>query len=241
MRTLVISDIHSNLEALQAALEVTDFQRVFLLGDLVGYGAEPNEVIDAIVGLGPALKVRGNHDKVCSGLEEPDGFSDAARAASLWTRARLTASSREYLRRLPKGPVPGDDCLLSHGSPRDEDEYIVSEQQVWEQMPELEERICFFGHTHVPMVYIQGPGSRESFYVGDSLELPLRDDCKYFLNPGSVGQPRDGDWRGSLIVLDGQSNKIEFHKFEYPVAAAADKILDRELPEGLAHRLYYGR
>ncbi len=241
MRTLIISDIHSNLEALDAALEVASWDRVWVLGDLVGYGASPNEVVERISKLKPTLQVRGNHDKVCAGIEEPDSFSELAREAAFWTRRHLSHASLSYLRDLPKGPLTEGQVLLCHGSPRDEDEYLIADTQVWSQMDALGFSLCLFGHTHVPMLYRTADGTRNTQYLQDSTEISLEPGSRYFLNPGSIGQPRDGDPRGCFAILDSENEQIEIVKFEYKTERAAERILAADLPVMLAQRLFLGR
>ena len=241
MRVLILSDIHSNLEALEAALQQTEFDLLWVLGDLVGYGANPNEVVEKIRQLEPALIVRGNHDKVCCGLEEPGSFSDMAREAVLWTRGQLSDESSDYLRSLPQGPKAAGEWAICHGSPQDEDEYLVSEEQVWNQMSSVSERACFFGHTHVPLMCRQCGEERQIFCVDDSVEVQLDPECRFFINPGSIGQPRDGDRRASMAVLDPDTSELSFIKFDYPVERAAQRIIEAGLPELLAQRLFIGR
>ncbi len=241
MKVLILSDIHANLEALESALQQTDYDRIWVLGDLVGYGACPNEVVEAVRRLEPAWIVRGNHDKVCCGLADPDNFTDLARESALWTRDQLTAESREYLRGLPRGPVAEDPWAISHGSPLDEDEYLMTEAQVWMQMTFTPQRICFFGHTHVPILYSRSGRMRQASYVDESMQVRLEADSQYFINPGSIGQPRDGDPRGCLAVLETESASLQLIKFHYPLKKAAQRILQADLPDLLAQRLYIGR
>ena len=241
MKVLILSDIHANLEALECALQQADYDQVWVLGDLVGYGACPNEVVEAVRQLEPAWIVRGNHDKVCCGLEDPDNFTDLARESALWTREQLTPESLEYLRSLPRGPLADDPWVISHGSPLDEDEYLVSEDQVWMQMAFTSERVCFFGHTHVPILYRRSGQMRQASYVDDSADVQLEADSQYFINPGSIGQPRDGDPRSCLAVLETESASLRLIKFRYPLEKAARRIRQAGLPELLAQRLYIGR
>lgn len=241
MKVLILSDIHANLEALESALQQADYDRVWVLGDLVGYGANPNEAVDAIRQLQPHWIVRGNHDKVCCGLADPNNFTDLARESALWTQRQLTREHLDYLSSLPQGPLTETPWAISHGSPLDEDEYLISEDQVWMQMSFFAERICFFGHTHVPMLYRRSGQMRQASYVDDSTQLSLDANSQYFINPGSVGQPRDSDPRGCLAVLETESASLRFIKFTYPLQEAAQRIREAGLPDLLAQRLYIGK
>ncbi|HSR52898.1 MAG TPA: metallophosphoesterase family protein [Acidobacteriota bacterium] len=241
MKTLIISDIHSNQEALRASLKRTDWDDLWVLGDLVGYGADPNAVVDQVRELEPSWIVRGNHDKVCCGLEDASHFSDLAREAALWTQDRLSDDSLSYLQALPQGPLGREAWMISHGSPWDEDEYLLEEEQVWPQLESVEQPVCFFGHTHVPALYESARGRRRQSRISDSLMLNLEQETRYFINPGSVGQPRDGDPRGCLGLLDREKMTFEFLKFEYDYESAGEKILRAGLPSLLAHRLRVGR
>lgn len=241
MRTLILSDIHANLEALKAALEQTAFDAVWVLGDLVGYGADPHAVVEKVQELHPQFIIRGNHDKVCSGLESAKDFSLLARQSAEWTLRTLSPETRAYLQALPLGPVPFEDYLLCHGSPADEDEYIMSPYQIPALLETQNAQVCFFGHTHVPIIYMSDGGQIVECPVGESLVLQLKEGQRYFLNPGSVGQPRDGDRRGCTALLDTHRKVVEFMKFDYAIDEAARKIREAGLPRPLAERLYVGR
>src|SRR5262245_17716763 len=152
MRYLILSDIHSNLEALEAVLRaaaVKKYDAVLVLGDLVGYGADPNAVVERIQGLKAKATVRGNHDKVAAGLDDPDDFNPVAKTAANWTRHELTPSTIEYLRAMPAGPVTVDDGIdICHGSPIDEDLYIVADLDAARSIAASQRSLCLFGHTH---------------------------------------------------------------------------------------------
>src|SRR5215469_17023290 len=183
MRILLLSDIHSNLEALEACLEeAPEYDRVFNLGDVVGYGANPNEVTERARALGEVF-VRGNHDKACSGIMSLEGFNPVAAQAVMWTRERLTPQNFEFLRGLPQGPVaPLENLQCVHGSPRDEDEYVLMRREAY----------WIDDHT-------ESEGSVAPAYASSKgkahCSLPLSPARKYLINPGSIGQPRDGDPR----------------------------------------------
>ena len=247
MRYLILSDIHSNLEALEAVLAAAptgSFDRSIVLGDLVGYGADPNAVVDRVRSLDPDVLIRGNHDKVASGLEEPEGFNRVARAAVTWTYATLTPENRAYVAALPLGPIVVDELVEAcHGSPHDEDEYLFEELDALRSFAAMDRPVCLFGHTHVPAVYsLAGDtlGTEDPEGEADTGVL-LRSEHRYLINPGSVGQPRDGDARAAYAILDVEARQIHLRRVDYPVAVAQQKILDAGLPPPLAHRLAAGR
>src|SRR5712671_1736633 len=157
MRYLVLTDIHANLEALDTCLSHAAEQRfdqTLVLGDLVGYGPNPNEVIERIGALSPVAMIRGNHDKVACGLEQPEGFNAVARRAALWTLEMLTAANRTWLAALPKGPVIVDDMIqICHGSPIDEDAYLFDELDAVRALKMSQRPLCLFGHTHYPVTF----------------------------------------------------------------------------------------
>jgi diadenosine tetraphosphatase ApaH/serine/threonine PP2A family protein phosphatase len=251
VRILIISDIHSNLEALEACLAAAPaYDRVFNLGDIVGYGANPNEVTARSRDLGTVF-VRGNHDKACSGVSSVDGFNPIAGLAALWTRERLRPEHLEFLRELPMGPIePLEGVQCVHGSPRDEDEYLLIASDAYQQLVQARDPLTFFGHTHVQCGYLYEPGSKSGRQVvpvysskktADSVTLELEEGTAYLINPGSIGQPRDGDPRAAFAVYDTESRTVTFHRVPYDIAAAQEKIFAAGLPERLAIRLEEGR
>ncbi len=199
MRYLILSDIHANLDALEAvlsALPAGAWDRLVVLGDLVGYGAAPNAVIDRIRELNPVAIIRGNHDKASCGLEDGSNFNHVARVAAQWTWATLTPENREYLRSLPAGPLALDDRVeICHGSPFDEDHYIFDADDAQRALDAGDRQLCLFGHTHLPVVFRRSGATYDGFIPeGDvEVELSLEEGIRYVVNPGSVGQPRDGD------------------------------------------------
>lgn len=248
MRYLVLSDIHANIDALDAVLEAAptgSYDGVVVLGDLVGYGAEPNLVVDRVRALSPVAIVRGNHDKVAAGLESAEGFNPTAQRSAAWTRDALSRETREYLVALPEGPRVLDDLVeICHGSPVDEDTYIFGELDAAEALAASRRRVCLFGHTHLPTTAaLDASRSLEVLFHrahGDQ-RVTFSDGRRYLANPGSVGQPRDGDPRAAFAVFDTEALAIHIQRVEYPVEQARDRILAAGLPKPLAIRLMHGR
>ncbi len=260
VRVLVISDIHANLEALEACLKATPpYDTVANLGDIVGYGASPNEVTDRSRQLG-SLFVRGNHDKACTGVSGLEQFNPIAGLAALWTKDTLTPQNLDWLKNLPRGPIelpvaPDDEkqkappVFCVHGSPLDEDEYIISLRDALEVLMQSGIRLTFFGHTHVQGAFALDPENggqalRPAYTTHDQLELvemPLGPQTKYLINPGSIGQPRDGDWRAAFCHYDSQRQVVTYYRVPYDLKGAQQRILDAKLPERLATRLADGR
>lgn len=249
MRALLLSDIHGNLHALRAVLEhAPAHDTVWNLGDIVGYGANPNEVIEQVRGLGPTF-VRGNHDRACCGLTDLEWFNPVAARAARWTQCVLSSEHIAWLRHLPQGPVAPDETIrCAHGSLLDEDEYVLSPRDASHSLAAGGPSVNFFGHTHLQGGFAtdgeQWYRLTPDYYTRAEAEvwrLPLSSGARYLLNPGSVGQPRDGDWRAAFAVYDRETNTVEFHRVPYDVRAAADAIVRAGLPHRLATRLRDGR
>jgi predicted phosphodiesterase len=247
-RYLVISDIHSNLEALEAVLTASSKQKcdsVLVLGDLVGYGADPNAVVSRIRELKPKAVVRGNHDKVAAGLETAEDFNPMARAAAVWTQNALTPGALEYVRALPMGPLlVGDQMEICHGSPIDEDMYVVADFDALRSIEEARVPLCLFGHTHVATCARADANQRLEISAPQGhpeLSIPLMEATRYLINPGSVGQPRDGDSRAAYAIVDLPNKLVTLYRVAYPIEVAQKKILDAGLPPMLAYRLGMGR
>ena len=249
MRTLVISDIHGNLHALDAVLEAAgEVDAVWNLGDTVGYGAFPNEVVERMRERA-AINVRGNHDRVCSGLTSSEGFNPVAAQAAGWTRKSLTAQNLQWLRDMLMGPLqatPQVQC--AHGSPLHEDHYIISMRDAWLPLQRMGGSITFFGHTHVQGGFSQfehewaeeRPQYRE-LGAPEQYPVPLPPGSRHLLNPGSVGQPRDCDWRAAYAIYEDNTARVTFCRVPYNVVAAQEAIRAAGLPERLAARLSLGR
>ena len=312
MRALILSDIHANFEALTAVLEHAEaltppHHVLWNLGDTVGYGGSPNQVIERIRPIS-ALTVRGNHDRVCCGLSSALNFNPVARAAVEWTKSELTPENLLWLRDLHQGPLhppasypahatahaitpevvltagaaaateaaapftsdPDFDptayaVACAHGSPIDEDHYIVSLRDAWGPLQQMLSPLTFIGHTHIqggfalngtpghtPSAASRSPARppgewhevRPHFFSrarAESWCVRLAPGTRYLLNPGSVGQPRDGDWRAAFALLDDDTSEITFFRVPYDVTAAQGRILMAGLPERLAARLREGR
>jgi len=235
---LIVGDIHANLEALHAVLEDARgrYSGILCLGDLVGYGADPNAIVDW-ARANVKVIVRGNHDKDCSTETSLEHYRAAAAASAIWTRTQLTPENLAFLRALPRGPLRYDDFDLVHGSPADEDEYLLTQGDAATVRPHLEVQATFFGHTHVQGGFLL---TRSGVRISTPDSFQLEPDHLYLLNPGAVGQPRDGDPRAAYIVYDPKHRVVEYGRVEYDIAAAARKIREAGLPETLAHRLSLG-
>lgn len=246
MPYLIVSDIHGNYEALEAVLEDARgrYDRILCLGDLVGYGADPNQVArwaraDAV------SVIRGNHDRACTGTDPLENFNPAARASAFWTRGALTPDNWSYLEHLPPGPfrvtpedAPEGGFDLVHGSPLDEDEYLVDVDDVQFLGDYLDTKLTFFGHTHVQGGFLLG--ARKVKRLTPDRTVQLEPDYYYLINPGSVGQPRDGDPRAAYAIYTPEDRTVEYRRVPYDIGKAAAKILQAELPESLAMRLFEG-
>ncbi len=240
MRYGIISDIHSNWEALSAVLEALGKERVegyLCPGDLVGYGADPNCCVEAVRQLS-CLTVLGNHDSVAAGREEPTYFNPLARKAIEWTREVIEGENRGYLKELPMKRNEGG-WLLVHATPSEPEawHYILSEERGAREFPHFKEPVCLFGHTHYPFLLARGPGGFKNLR---GTKFRLESDTRYLVNAGSVGQPRDGDPRAAFGVYDSEEMTVEFLRVDYDVATAQKKILDAGLPAFLAERLARG-
>lgn len=245
MRFLILSDLHANWQALQAVLADARgaYDRIVCCGDLVGYGADP-DVVTEWVRQNVAEVIRGNHDKACAGLEDLEWFNPLARTSAVWTMENMDPRNIDWLRELPQGPTAIDGFEIAHGSPLDEDEYIVSDQDAGQLRGYIESGTCFFGHTHLQGGFLchRNGVQRIPRPAGDvpSESWQLEPDQVYLLNPGSVGQPRDGDPRAAYMVLDLDRGIASWHRIAYPVERTQAEIRAAGLPETLAARLAHG-
>jgi predicted phosphodiesterase len=245
VRYLILSDLHSNQDATRAVLDAVrpgHTERVVVLGDLVGYGASPNEVVETVRGLNPCGAIRGNHDKVVAGLESGEDFNRIAMEAARINRRLLSPENLGYLEALPRGPLQvADSFSISHGTPLDEDEYLVEEWEAAAVFEATNALVCFFGHTHLPGAFVLR-GGRVTLSVPGKPEAPLdlQDDSRYLINPGSVGQPRDDDPRAAFAIYDDDLRRVVFRRVQYDVHRARQRIREAGLPEVLGERLQRG-
>jgi diadenosine tetraphosphatase ApaH/serine/threonine PP2A family protein phosphatase len=247
MRYLVLTDIHANLEALDACLAHANgrgYEQTLVLGDLVGYGADPNAVVERVQALKPVAIVRGNHDKVACGIDQAEGFNAVARHAARWTLEQLTADHREWLAALPQGPHDVDEMVqICHGSPFDEDAYIFDELDAVRALKTASRPVCLFGHTHYPVSFELSVDAFETIGppFAAQTELELKAASRYLINPGSVGQPRDGDPRAAYAIVDTAKRNIALFRLNYALEDAQAKVIKAGLPDVLAQRLAVGR
>lgn len=246
MRYLILSDIHANLTALEASLAAAKgrWEKVVCLGDVVGYGPDPNEVIDRVRSL-DAITIRGNHDKAGSGLADATDFNPVARAVALWTRNQLRPENQEWLEKLPSGPLSVDGFTIVHGAVHDEDEYLFAPAQALDSLADAPSPITFFGHTHIQggftlhdekvSVLHFKPDGGKSFTT-----LEIEPGATYMVNPGSIGQPRDGDARAGFAIAD-LPHCVELWRVPYDVEAVQKRMEASGLPEPLIQRLAFGR
>ena len=243
MTYLIISDIHANLEALEAVLTAAGpYEHALVLGDLVGYGADPNPVVERLRALPAVTFIRGNHDKAATRLASVEHFNHLARFAIQWTTDQLTPENLQWLTELPVGPLAIDDFVeICHGAPFDEDAYIFDDLDVRRAMVSASRPLCLFGHTHVPAAFRMAESLLPVGPLRDRFQLRLETDARYLVNCGAVGQPRDGDPRAAFAQLDTAGRTLTIHRVPYDVAATQAKIIEAGLPEVLAHRLAIGR
>ncbi|MCA1832450.1 MAG: metallophosphoesterase [Actinomycetota bacterium] len=239
MKTAVLSDVHANLEALDAVLDEADCDAVIVLGDIIGYNADPQAVIDRLTGM-QARCIAGNHDLALTGRFNVDWFNDVAADAIRWTAGQVDDSAFETLGRLEPVERTGSQVLV-HGSVRDPAaEYLRNAAAAAVSFSAADFSVAFFGHTHIPAAYArEDERVRELFLSPEGETLELRADVRYLLNPGSVGQPRDGDPRASYLILDG--DRVQWRRVPYDVAETQRKIRATDLPPVLADRLSVGR
>ena len=247
MRFLVLSDIHANATALEASLAAAEgrWEQVVCLGDLVDYGPDPNEVTERVQALAPVI-IRGNHDKAVAGLTDLEEFNPVAQIAAQWTRQQLRPSNMAYIAQLPAGPSSANGLTLVHGAYHDEDEYVFGPSQAMGGLLESPSEVTFFGHTHY-----QGGFSYRAGQIGviqlrpepgpKFAALRLETGIRYLLNPGSIGQPRDGDPRAAFAIADLGHQVIEFWRVPYYIAAVQERMRSAGLPQPLIERIAAGR
>jgi diadenosine tetraphosphatase ApaH/serine/threonine PP2A family protein phosphatase len=251
MRYAILSDVHSNLEALTAVLDSLapeHIDRYLCLGDTLGYGADPAPCLERLSALG-AVIVAGNHDLACLGAFDLQWFNDVARAAVIWTRGRLGPAELETIRRLPLTAIEGPFTLV-HGTLTHPErfEYLLELAQAIDTLAACQTLVCLVGHTHLPYVVEFDLGrwrvTRALSKPGELSDVAYEDRpeaLRYLINPGSVGQPRDGDPRASCALVDTERRTASIRRVAYDVATAQRKIREAGLPEFLAQRLSIGR
>ncbi len=245
MRFLIISDTHANWRALESVLEdaAGEYEQAVCCGDLVGYNPQPAEVVEW-TRANCAATVRGNHDKAVCGLESLEWFNETAADAARWTTERLTPEQTGYLRELPEGPLKLEHFHLWHGSPRDEDEYVTCAREATPAFDYVELPLAFFGHTHLQGVFFstrRHVGSKPAVAKNKTESVfELEPDVLYLINPGSVGQPRDGDPRAAYALFDSNERLVRLKRVPYDIAATAADIRQAGLPNLLAERLFHG-
>ncbi len=245
MRYLILSDIHGNIDALDAVIEDAEgkYEQILCCGDLVGYGAEPNRVV-AWVREHCAATIRGNHDKVASGVDDMQDYNPAAVLSTLWTRKSLTPENADYVRSLPAGPLEIAGFSMVHGSPRDEDEYLVDVRDAMGARDSVRTPVTFFGHTHLQGGFFFRRNSVKAIekvpYKRKEVTVAIDDMSRFLINPGSVGQPRDRDPRAAYAVFSLEDRLVTYYRVEYDIPKAQARILQAGLPEPLANRLAIG-
>ncbi len=242
MRYLIISDIHANRPALEAVLKDADgFDMIWCLGDLVGYGPDPNECVERVQDF-EHVCLAGNHDWAALGRLSLDNFNLDARTASAWTQGELTASARAYLESLPTRIEQGN-FLLAHGSPREPIwEYLLDAGLAAVNFHYFSNPFCLVGHTHIPMVFVLDEERDRCYPLVPSPHEPIPLGAyRMILNPGSVGQPRDGDPRASYAILDTDANTWELRRVSYPIEITQERMRARNMPRRLIERLEMGR
>jgi diadenosine tetraphosphatase ApaH/serine/threonine PP2A family protein phosphatase len=236
LRYALIADIHSNLHALDAVLEAAESEscdHYLCLGDVVGYGAHPAACLDRLAEL-PITHVQGNHEARLLELDTPQ-FSAIAETAIVHNRKALSEAHLQFLRGFRAQERADENLLLVHGSPQDRDEYVRSLDRMKEIVRELEDWVCLCGHTHIQFLF-DGGGARN-----EMVDHSLSRERRYLINPGSVGQPRDGDPRAAFAVLDTEEATLGLRRVDYDIEGAQREILLAGLPEPLARRLSLGR
>ncbi len=239
MRTAILSDIHGNLEALEAVLaecRAVDIDDFICLGDVVGYGANPNKCVERVQGLTDCV-ICGNHDHAAVGLADLDFFNSYARDAALWTAKQLSKENADYLRNLPLS-IESEEAIFVHSTPHQPEawEYVFNSEDAEDCLAQTDRMLCFVGHSHVAFIWKATGNSGEmvrSAFIAEA--------SRFVINVGSVGQPRDHDPRAAFSVWDRSAKKIQINRTEYDISSAQSGILAAGLPSFLAERLALGR
>lgn len=247
MRVLILSDLHSNGTALDAVLDAAKdrWDSSVCLGDVVGYGPDPNYVTERLREMGTKT-IRGNHDKAVTGLMATEDFNPVAKAAVDWTRRELKSEHMAWLASLPKGPMEVDGIQLVHGALQDEDEYVFTPEQALDGLLDSDAVVTFFGHTHHQGGFAYQDAQLEVLQIhpraGEAfVALRIEPPRRYLLNPGSIGQPRDTDPRAGFAIADLEHGVVEFWRVPYDIEAVQRRMRVARLPEPLVQRLVVGR
>lgn len=246
MRVLLLTDLHANLQATEAVLaDAGRWDRALVLGDVVGYGADPVAVLDIVRALPHATTIRGNHDRAAAGLDDAADFNVVARQAAEWTARQLDPERASWLRALPRGPAAidglGTSTAICHGAPFDEDFYVFDADDAARALASSPADVVFCGHTHQQIAF------REMRRGAHAVVTPLDDDAivlgglRTLINPGSVGQPRDGDPRAAYAIFDSDSGRVDLRRVAYDISEAQRRIRAAGLHPHLAERLSVGR
>jgi len=245
MRYLLISDVHANLAAFQSVLEDAEgqYDKVWCLGDMVGYGPDPNACVELLQTL-DHLCIAGNHDWAVLDKLDVEDFNPDARFATLWTREQLTDEVHNYLDNLPIALVEEEIFTLVHGSPRHPIwEYILYPAVADPNFKQFNTPYCFVGHTHSPVIFEESEEPDEvcKAYIPDfNNEVLTLGDARLIINPGSVGQPRDGDARAAYGILDTETHTFAHHRVAYPISVTQEKMKQYDFPPRLWNRLAFG-
>ncbi len=241
MRYGIFSDIHSNLEAFEAVIKAYQKEKIdkyLCLGDVVGYGANPNECVDLLRAL-PAVVVAGNHDWASVDSFSPENFNDNAKEAVIWTKGRLSEPNKDFLRELEL-VYSRDNYVLAHASLNEPQafNYLLNINDCRLTFEFLKSQVCFIGHTHIPVVFVQDEQGKRHYE--DTGKIRLKPGNKYVINAGSVGQPRDNIAGAAFCVWDTEKSEVEIKRVPYDVFMARQKIVDNGLPAFLGDRLLTG-
>lgn len=243
MRVAILSDIHSNVVALETVLGVMgSFDHLWNLGDTIGYGPRPNECMAKMRDLAQVL-IAGNHDLACIGRVDLSDFNADARFANIWNGEQLEADHWATLESLPPLHEVDERFMVAHGSPREPVwEYLLSVAQARANFELFAHQVCFVGHSHVPLVFREHPDGRcdDPYLPAAGEVLELKAGSRYLINPGSVGQPRDQDPRAAYAMLDTEAGTVRFNRVEYDIAKTQAQMREARLPTALIRRLDYG-
>lgn len=242
MSILVISDIHANLTALKAVItDAGEFEAVWFLGDLVGYGPDPNECIELLRSQPNLVALTGNHDAATLKKLSTDSFNSEARRAVRWTQRQISKENLAYLGGLPAKVQVSDDVTLAHGSPRQPIwEYILNTRSATENFYFFETPYCFVGHTHLPSIFKFSENDSDADLFVPLENSPFSMYSRMIINPGSVGQPRDRDPRAAYVLFDAEKDEIEFRRVEYDVNQVQERMREADLPDRHIDRLELG-